>query len=375
MTGAHTHAALGDLEAELVSVARRVGTLESAQTTTDAVVKSLLARVASLEAPVVPDCYAVYPPNAASFDSGCEAAAKTYLPPGAYGFNDFTQLSAGWYGAGLTTCVWLKGAGKTATVIKMNDNTSTKAQAVAALPLRSTNPYHLLKIGSGSGRGGGPVIKLEDFTLTGTPQGHVYGGLRMDYGAPGSVMRGVKITGIPGNASSPPGETFAANLYNCLEVAVDGCEFDGRANETGSPVTASMLGLNNADRHTVTDTLFKFCGVGFPIAAWQCTDGNYLRCTFDSNNRVPIHLENCDGVWNFRDCVWKNTKEFHGTFATAAKYGSGVATVNIYDPGYDNFKGDGKFWFRIIVGSFARPTVNLYVNGVLRPDLLRLQYS
>jgi hypothetical protein len=43
MTGAHTHAAIGDLEAELVSVARRVHALEAAG-------EVLLARVATLEA-------------------------------------------------------------------------------------------------------------------------------------------------------------------------------------------------------------------------------------------------------------------------------------------------------------------------------------
>jgi hypothetical protein len=323
----------------------------------------------------VPEGYSVYPEAAANFDAGCEAAVKTYLPAATYTFNDFVHLSSGYYGAGLTTCQWLKGAGKTSTIIKMNDNTSTKGDEVAALVLGNTNPYYFLKIGSGSGRGGGPLIKFEDFTLTGTPQGHVYNGLRMDYGAIGSVMRNVKVTGIPGDDSTPPGETFAVNLYDCLNVIVDNCEIDGRLNGTGStPITASMLGLNNSDHATITDTLFRYCGVGFPIAAWQSTGGDFLRCTFDHNNRVPIHLENCDGVWNFTNCTWTNTSQFHATFATAAVYGSGVATMNFYDPVYDNFGGDGKFWVRVIVGSYARPTVNLYVGGTLRNDLIHFQY-
>jgi hypothetical protein len=364
MSGEHGH---DDLAKLLTDLAARVAKLETTPPVTPPPVTPPITPA------VVPAGYSVYPVGAASFDAGCDAATKTYLPAATYAFNDFAKSTN--YGAALSPCVWLKGESKASTIIKMNANSSTKAAAVAALALRSTNPYHLLKIGSGSGRGGGPLIKYEDFTLQGTLQGHVYGGLRMDYGASGSVMRNVKITGIPGNDSTPPGETFAANLYDCLNVVVDNCEIDGRLNETGSPVTASMLGLNNSDHATVTDTTFKFCGVGFPLAAWQSTGGVFTRCTFDSNNRVPIHLENCDGVWDFRNCTWKTTKEFHGTFATAAVYGSGVSTVNIYDPTYDNFKGDGKFWFRVIVGSFTRPTVNLYVAGVLRPDLLHIQYS
>jgi hypothetical protein len=330
-----------------------------------------------------PAGYSTYPAGASTFDAGCDAAAKTFLPAAAYSFNDFTQNNA-YYGAGLGTCVWLKGAGKTSTVIKMNNYTSTKASAVSALVLGNTNPYHLLKIGSGSGRGGGPLIKFEDFTLTGTPQGHVYNGLRMDYGASGSVLRNVKVTGIPGNDSTPPGETFAANLYDCLNVIVDNCEFDGRINGTGSPVTASMLGLNNSDHATITDTTFKYCGVGFPLAAWQSTGGNLTRCTFDSNNRVPVHIENCDGVWNFYNCTWTNTREFHGVFAASANWASGEAVYNFYDPVYDAFKGDGKFWWRMLlwsgltyntdIGSGTTPrAINLYINGVLRPDLLHVQ--
>lgn len=334
--------------------------------------------------PTVPAGYSVYPTGAASFDAGCDAATKTYLPAGTYSFSDFAKST--YFGAALNPCVWVKGASKASTLIKMTSNTSTKAAAVAALAPGSTNPYHLLAIGSGSGRGGGPVIKWEDFTLVGTPQGHVYGGLRMNYGAIGSVMRNVKITGIPGNDSTPPGETFAANLYNCLNVVVDNCEFDGRLNETGSPVTASMLGLNNADHHTVVDTTFKYCGPGFPVAAWQCTDGDYTRCTFDHNNRVPIHIENCDGVWNFRDCIWTNSDptEYHGVFAASANWASGEAVINIYDPVYDDIRGDGKFWWRMLLwagltyntnkGTGTTPgAVNLYINGVLRPDLLEVK--
>lgn len=348
--------------------------------------------VAPPEIPVGPPAgYSTYPSNAATFDAGCDTYTKTYLPAGTYTFSDFLYPTNPTMGAYLTKCVALAGAGMDQTIIKMNANTSTRASAFAAIPSGTGNPYNLVFMGTGSGRGGGPQLTVSDFTVVGTDQSHVYNGLMLAYSnAP--VVRNVKVHGIPGTSSTPPTETFSLNLYNCLNATVENCIVDGRRDETGGSQAASLLGLNNSDHVSVSDTIIRYTGPAFAVAGWQSTGGDFTRCTFDHNGRVPIHLENTDGVWNFTNCTWSNTDadEFHAVIATSKNYLTGQNVLNIYDPVYDNMRGDGKFWVRFLlwttgsdgvpvwqdktVGSGSTPgAVNLYINGVLRPDLVRLQ--
>jgi hypothetical protein len=330
-----------------------------------------------------PAGYSVYPTSPANFAAGCNAAAKTYLPAATYTFSDF--VSGTYFGANLNTCTSLKGAGIDQTYIQMNPSTSTRADEVGNLPNGGGNFYSLMNMGFGSGRGGGPKLTVEDFTMTGNSQGHVYNGLRLTYSnAP--IVRNIKITGIPGNDSTPPGETFVLESYNCLNALFENCILDGRLNGTGSGpgVSASLLGLNNTDHGTFNDIVMKYANPAFALAAWQSTDGDFTRCVFDNNDRVPVHIENCDGVWNFYNCTWTNTVEFHAVIANSVDYLTGQTVLNFYDPTYDAFKGDGKFWVRIVlwaglnqsttIGTGSTPgAINLYVGGVLRGDLVRVQ--
>lgn len=332
--------------------------------------------------PSVPAGYTAYPSSPANFSAGINAKAATYLPGSSYQFSDFAIGNSPYlYGAQGTTCTSLAGAGQTLTAISMKANTSTRASYVAGLASGATNALHLLAFGvkpSNSADGGGPKITLQDFTLNGTAQGHLYGGFRIDWSA-SPVTRRVKVTGIPGNAAEPPGETFSGNWYRCLNALIDQCEFDGRQN--GTKVAASLVGINNSDNTTIQNSYIHHSGYGIGVAIWQSTGGTITGTTFEDLAGSPIHIEKSDGVWNVRNCTWIST---HGGdhIVISGHYApdiwrTGNCTLNIYDPVYDNL-GDGKFHVSAFgsnqansKGSGTTPAaINLYINGVLRPDLL-----
>jgi hypothetical protein len=345
-----------------------------------------------IEAPTTgpPTGYTTYSAGAATFDAGVDANKKTYLPAGTYTFSDFLYPSNPTMGAMLTNCESLAGAGMNNTTIKMNANTSTKLSGYNAILSGGANPYNLIWIGDESVENG-PKVTVQDLTIAGTTQPHPYNGIQIARSlAP--VVRNVKVQGIPGNSSTPPGETFSLSLYRAANATIENCILDGRRDETGVAQAASLLGINNSDHVTVTDTIIRYTNPAFAVAGWQSTGGDFTRVTFDHNGRVPIHLENTDGVWNFRDCTWSATDadEFHAVIATSKNWRTGQNVLNIYDPEYDNMRGNGKFWVRFVlwatgsdgvpiwqnktVGSGTTPgAVNLYVNGVLRPDLVSIQ--
>lgn len=340
--------------------------------------------------PGPPAGYTTYSTGAANFDAGVDANKKTYLPEATYTFSDFLYPTNPTMGAMLTNCESLAGAGMDKTIIKMNANTSTKLSAYNAITSGNANPYNLIWIGDESVENG-PKVTIENLTISGTTQPHPYNGIQIARSlAP--VVRNVKVQGIPGNSSTPPGETFSLSLYRAANATIEYCILDGRRDETGGSQAASLFGINNSDHVTVTDTIIRYTDPAFAVAGWQSTGGDFTRVTFDHNGRVPIHLENTDGVWNFTDCTWSNTdaNEFHAVIATSKNWRTGQNVLNIYDPIFDDMRGNGKFWVRFLlwatgsdgvpiwqdktVGSGTTPgAVNLYVNGLLRPDLVSIQ--
>lgn len=139
-------------------------------------------------------------------------------------FRDFAQpagastgLGATLYGRELPPAGFV-GAGVDVTVFEMVPNSSTRAGCVPAQG--GTNNLQYLQITKASG------AVFSDFTVTCTPQGHPYNGLRVYMGT-GVTIAGVKVLNVPGTAGSPPGETFGIPTYRDTATVIEDCIVDG----------------------------------------------------------------------------------------------------------------------------------------------------
>jgi hypothetical protein len=144
--------------------------------------------------------------------------ARVHLPAGLYEIVDFLQGGTA-YGVYAPYCQGLVGDGVDQTVVQIRPHTSTQGGQVPAQGSGGSNPLNLLRLAKGQ-------CISTDLTLSGTDQGHLYGGFSL-YMGNGSYLHNVKVTGIPGNWNSPPGETFAMNDYRSTNTTADHCEVDG----------------------------------------------------------------------------------------------------------------------------------------------------
>lgn len=178
-----------------------------------------------------------------------------------------------------TIAAMLKGstAAGTWTLAPMS---STKAALANALTAGQTNPYYLLRTPRTAG------LTLANLTITGTPQGHDYGGLMIDH-CDSATLTDSRITAIPGSSSSPPGETFGVNVYGGTSVTLTRVEIDGAG------VTASGIGVNSATAVELDDCYVHDCPHGMPTF-WQ-TNGVTTRNLRSINNHLGVNHERVTG--------------------------------------------------------------------------------
>lgn len=223
-------------------------------------------------------------------------------------FADFTTQSSGQYVRGNLT-----GAGVDRTTLRMRPRSSTKIA-----PTSGTNQLHLIRAGGGLNEGATLAgATVGGFTLDGTDQGHMYNGLMVPWST-GVTVRDLKITGIPGNSSAPPGETFSLNLWHANKATVERVKVDAK-NTAGQSVGASLIGLNDCYGATLTDVEATGTTSGFGIAIWQCSDVKIRGGNF-RNNRRAINTENMrGGVFEYDQCdvSGQTTSGPHIVFATA----------------------------------------------------------
>ncbi|GEM_PF-5564075 len=171
------------------------------------------------------------------------------LPPGTFNFNGFTARNNQ---CGLTvpsTILGIAGSGIDQTIIRMTPSSSTSAGLVppqSAAP--STNQIYLMDMFNGSNQ------LLQGFTLEGTDQGHLYGGMFIS--TANATLSDLKVTGIPGDANTPPGETFGINVYNCSGMVGERLEVSGIRTSDSVNVGAAPFGFNSASNATLTDCYF-----------------------------------------------------------------------------------------------------------------------
>lgn len=156
------------------------------------------------------------------------------LPAGLYELIDFDATTH--YSCYAPNCLGLWGAGVDKTVIQLRPGSSTQ---VSLVPPQSsapaTNPLMMVRLSK-------QHILTQNLTIAGTDQPtdpntglpHIYNGWvhYMTGGSNsgpnvGSQLYNVKITGVPGNENSPPGETMADTGYIDTNTVEVGVEVDG----------------------------------------------------------------------------------------------------------------------------------------------------
>jgi hypothetical protein len=174
------------------------------------------------------------------------------------------------------------GSGVDKTVFQVHPNSSTKRA-----PLTGTNQLNVLRAGSGR-------IKLADFSVVATPQGHVYNGLEFYRALPGSTLTDVRVKGMAGTSGAPPGETFALNIFKSDAPVLTRVELDG-TDSSGVPVAASLLGNNYHTDLTAIDCYFHDAKFGSGSTSYEC-DGEfrYIRPRLH-RNKVGVNFEQYSG--------------------------------------------------------------------------------
>lgn len=195
---------------------------------------------------------------------------QVLLPPGLYEFTDFTQGGAayGVYSANMQGLIGTSGKASD-VIVRMKPHASTKSA-----PTSGTNQLTLLRCNQGA-------VTVGNLTLEGTDQGHAYNGLSIYQAAPGTVVGNLKVTGIPGTANYPPGETFAINLYRAAgtsanPVRLRDIDVTGIRTADGVKVGASPIGWNGCTWVDLTDGYFHDTLTSMPTF-WQSTDCTTTR--------------------------------------------------------------------------------------------------
>lgn len=281
------------------------------------------------------------------------------LPASTVTCTDFAEAAgyAGyWFMA--TNASGVTGAGAGKTMLTMKPNSSTKAATANAVPAGGSILYNLVRVGGDYASN--PVLRA--LTLQGTPQGHNYNGLML-YKTTNALLEDIEVTGIPGSADFPPGETFSVNAWNSPSTVLRRLNL----HDSGG----SLLGVNKTDGILVEDSSFTGSTAAYGAAVWFGTDATFRRCVFTGNKSGPINHEQLNGQVLHDTCTYKRgAAPFHLQFDN----NRGSAAVRIIDPVYDG----EKLIVRLHKTYDGQPCkqlasdIHLIVAGVERPDLLQI---
>ena len=270
------------------------------------------------------------------------------LATGTYDWNDFGSNLTGLDASASTA--GFQGAGVDRTVLQMAPRTSTKAGSVPKA-LGTTNQLSLMRVT------GSPV--LSDFTLRGTDQGHLYNGLRVHQTADAKVTD-VKVTSVPGDFDSPPGETFGINDFRTHGSVYRDVEVDG------AKVGGAGFGTNNSSDVTVSGSSFHDSGYSHGATFWQTRNVTVEDTSATNNFRAGFNFERVTGDVRLQGTTTRGNK------LADIRIGNdqGSAKYTIVDPHYSGSK------LRIMLTPTymgranlqKRSDIRVIVNGVDRTD-------
>lgn len=211
--------------------------------------------------------------------------ASGVLGNATYTFSDFTVFKEEhWVGAVLPRG-GLTGQGEANSIVRMDPMTSTKAGEVPPRDSGEVNPMDMLMLSGTAGSMASPTFS--GFTLHGTPQGHVYNGLRTNY-TRGARFSHVKVVAVPGDYYINPGETFGINDWQGHGNTYTDIEVDGAG------VGASAIALNSSEDPVVTRAYLHDNPYSAGVAAWQ-TRNVTLTDVRTIGNRTGLNFERVSG--------------------------------------------------------------------------------
>ncbi|MBW4043113.1 MAG: hypothetical protein HIU86_13500 [Acidobacteria bacterium] len=293
--------------------------------------------------------------------TGAVAAATgqvVQLPAAGVALHDFVPAGGTFDGGVLgPSALGMIGSGSSTTTVSLVPNTSTRASDVPRV-FPQTNQLSVLRVAGGA-------RVLQGFTVRGTPQGHLYNGLRID-GVVGLRAADIRVVGIPGDSSRPPGETFGLNDYK-----TSGSEY-ARVEVDGAGIGGAGFGVNGSRDIRICDTSSHGNGSSHGFAFWQTNGIKLIDCSADDNGFSGFNFERVSGT------VTLVRPEAHGNrFAMRIASDQASAKVTIIDPHLT----DG-YWTVTLPRTFygaanrqRRSDITLIIDGHPRPDLLRFQTS
>lgn len=172
----------------------------------------------------------------------------------------------------------LLGAGVGVTTYQIPANT-----AKVTAPTSGTNQLYLIRCAGINSTGTVTDPEIGGFTVQGTPQGALYNGLMVQY-SNGAHVHDIAISDVPGDASSPPGETFSLNLWHANDALVERVSIDG------GTVAATLFGINSCTGIQVSGYTGHNSIYGMGIAIWDSGDITLTDCDL-SSCRHPINVE------------------------------------------------------------------------------------
>jgi hypothetical protein len=177
-----------------------------------------------------------------------------------------------------------------------------------------------------------PIIR--NIEIDGTGVGHNHHGVTLGYSTNG-LIEDVEVTGTQGNSSTPPGETFAVELWH----ADNGCEVR-RVTARGDRVpSATMFGANDSEGFIVEDCTFTDSLNAFGMAIWECQNFT-LRNIDCRNNRRGVNFEQCgytDNTIVVENVDVRGQRNSGPHFTAAASNGS--ARITYIEPVWDRSSG------------------------------------
>lgn len=298
-------------------------------------------------------------------------SAQVSFLPGTYSFSDFAmgayELGFLVWRSGSSGPAGLRGSGPDRTVLQMRPQSSRQAAKVppqSSFASGDVNPLYLLRADGGT--------VLSGFELRGSEQSHLYNGL-MIYHGNGAAISDVRVTGIPGNNSANPGETFSINLLRSAGTQMSRIEIDGR-NATGNRVAASGVGINFGNGTVINDLNVHDMRYGHALAAYTTSDLTLTRPRL-VNNVQALNFERVSGTVRVTQPYFHGNATADGSpnYDLSIANDQGSAQYIITDPTFDG----PKLMVQVTGYLGNRRTqdpraVRLFIGGRDRPDLLQV---
>lgn len=245
------------------------------------------------------------------------------LPAGVFEVSNFMDVSKAIEVP--STVKGIVGAGND-TIIRIKPNTSTYAHTVPAQSTGATNQLYIMRMNNGTA----PQV-LSNFWLQGTEQKHLYNGVMVGESKPGTTVSNILITGVPGDAGFPPGETFGLNWWRgsnsiTRDIEVDGHRVTGNtyaSRVTGAVVGASPIGYNNHDGAKLYNAHTHDSNVGMPTF-WQSNNAETWNLQ-SIRNATGINHERSFNITHHAPVIYGSVKRSHIQFMS--DQGDGKLTI------------------------------------------------